>query len=147
MRSHPKVSEMLEEAEYNLLAFCQFPLQHWRRIWSINPLERVNKEIERRTDVDGPFPNSAAPLRPAGHIVIEQHDEWGGADRRYFGEHSSARRAASRRLDRSGEAMEGTRSADTGASLLTEGREGRRTMPDHSCVARSAIGETQTSTR
>ena len=64
------------------------PAAHWRQIWSTNPLERVNKEIKRRTDVVGTFPNPAALLRLAGHVLIEQHDEWDGADRRYFSEHS-----------------------------------------------------------
>jgi putative transposase len=58
-----------------------------RKIWSTNP-HRLNKEIKRRTDVVGTFPNPAAPLRLAGHVLIEQHDEWDGADRRYFSEHS-----------------------------------------------------------
>lgn len=89
-RSHPKVADMLEDAKDDLLAFCQFPFQHWRQIWSTNPLERVNKEIKRRTDVVGTFPNPAALLRLAGHVLIEQHDEWDGGDRRYFSEHSVA---------------------------------------------------------
>ena len=87
-RSHPKVAEMLENAREDLLAFAAFPYAHWRQIWSTNPLERVNKEIKRRTDVVGTFPNPAALLRLAGHVLIEQHDEWDGADRRYFSEHS-----------------------------------------------------------
>lgn len=87
-RSHPKIEDMLKDAKNDILAFCQFPQQHWRQIWSTNPLERVNKEIKRRTDVVGTFPNPAALLRLAGHILIEQHDEWNGADRRYFSEHS-----------------------------------------------------------
>jgi putative transposase len=87
-RSHPKVAEMLEDARDDLLAFAPFPVAHWRQIWSTNPLERVNKEIKRRTDVVGTFPNPAALLRLAGHVLIEQHDEWDGADRRYFSEHS-----------------------------------------------------------
>ena len=85
-RSHPKVAEMLERRTDDVLAFCGFPQQHWRQIWSTNPLERVNKEIKRRTDVVGTFPNPAALLRLAGHVLIEQHDEWDGADRRYFSE-------------------------------------------------------------
>jgi transposase-like protein len=89
-RSHPKVADMLEAARDDLLAFCGFPTAHWRQIWSTNPLERVNKEIKRRTDVVGTFPNPAALLRLAGHVLIEQHDEWDGADRRYFSEHSMA---------------------------------------------------------
>ena len=89
-RSHPKIAEMLEDARNDLLAFAEFPSPHWRQIWSTNPLERVNKEIKRRTDVVGTFPNPAALLRLAGHVLIEQHDEWDGADRRYFSEHSMA---------------------------------------------------------
>jgi putative transposase len=87
-RSHPKIAEMLENARTDLLAFAEFPYPHWRQIWSTNPLERVNKEIKRRTDVVGTFPNPAALLRLSGHVLIEQHDEWDGADRRYFSEHS-----------------------------------------------------------
>jgi transposase-like protein len=87
-RSHPKIAEMLETARTDLLAFAEFPYPHWRQIWSTNPLERVNKEIKRRTDVVGTFPNPAALLRLAGHVLIEQHDEWDGADRRYFSDHS-----------------------------------------------------------
>ena len=79
---------MLEDARDDLLAFAPFPYAHWRQIWSTNPLERVNKEIKRRTDVVGTFANPAALLRLAGHVLIEQHDEWDGADRRHFSEHS-----------------------------------------------------------
>ncbi|MFA4840430.1 MAG: IS256 family transposase [Agrococcus sp.] len=87
-RSHPAVAEMLDDARDELLAFADFPSQHWQQIWSTNPLERLNKEIKRRTDVVGTFPNPAALLRLAGHVLIEQHDEWDSADRRYFSEHS-----------------------------------------------------------
>ena len=61
-RSHPKVATMLDDAKHDLLAFAAFPQRHWRQIWSTNPLERVNKEIKRRTDVVGVFPNPAALL-------------------------------------------------------------------------------------
>ncbi|MGV8876016.1 MAG: IS256 family transposase, partial [Rhodoglobus sp.] len=82
--SHPKVAAMLDDAQHDLLAFSTFPQRHWRQIWSTNPLERVNKEIKRRTDVVGVFPNPAALLRLAGSVLIEQHDEWEAGDRRYF---------------------------------------------------------------
>jgi transposase-like protein len=87
-RSHPKVAAMLGEAQPDLLAFAGFPTRHWRQIWSTNPLERVNKEIKRRTDVVGVFPNPAALLRLAGAVLIEQHDEWEAGERRYFSEAS-----------------------------------------------------------
>ena len=82
--SHPKVAVMLDDARHDLLAFAGFPQRHGRQIWSTNPLERVNKEIKRRTDVVGVFPNPAALLRLAGSVLIEQHDEWEAGDRRYF---------------------------------------------------------------
>jgi putative transposase len=87
-RSHPKVAAMLDDACHDLLAFRTFPLRHWRQIWSTNPLERVNKEIKRRTDVVGVFPNPAALLRLAGAVLVEQHDEWEAGERRYFSEAS-----------------------------------------------------------
>jgi transposase-like protein len=76
------------DAQPDLLAFAGFPRRHWRQIWSTNPLERVNKEIKRRTDVVGVFPNPAALLRLAGSVLIEQHDGWEAGDRRYFSEAS-----------------------------------------------------------
>ena len=87
-RSHPKVAAMRTDAQPDLLAFAGFPHRHWRQIWSTNPLERVNKEIKRRTDVVGVFPNAAALLRLAGAVPIEQHDEWEAGERRYFSEAS-----------------------------------------------------------
>jgi putative transposase len=87
-RTHPAVADMLEVARDDLLAFADFPSAHWQQIWSTNPLERLNKEIKRRTNVVGTFPNPAALLRLAGHVLIEQHDEWDSADRRYFSENS-----------------------------------------------------------
>lgn len=65
-RSHPKASAMPAHAEHDLLAFAAVPQRHWRQIWSTNPLERVNNEITRRTDVVGVFTNPAALLRFAG---------------------------------------------------------------------------------
>lgn len=87
-RSHPAAAELLEQAKDDLLAFTDFPSQHWQQIWSTNPLERLNKEIQRRTNVVGTFPNPEALLRLTGHVLIEQHDEWESADRRYFSENS-----------------------------------------------------------
>ena len=87
-KSHPAVAVMLDEARDDLLAFTEFPPQHWQQIWSTNPLERLNKEIKRRTNVVGTFPNPDALLRLTGHVLIEQHDEWEAAERRYFSEHS-----------------------------------------------------------
>lgn len=89
-RMLPKVAAMMREAKEDLLAFTGFPQAHWRQLWSTNPLERTNKEIKRRTDVVGVFPNPAALLRLAGSVLIEQHDEWAASDRRYFSERSMA---------------------------------------------------------
>jgi putative transposase len=85
-RQLPKVETMLRDAEPDLLAFTSFPPGHWKKIWSTNPLERLNKEIKRRTDVVGVFPNPAALLRLAGSVLVEAHDEWQTSDRRYLSE-------------------------------------------------------------
>jgi putative transposase len=85
----PKVAGLLEAAEAELLAFYQLPREHWSKLRSTNPLERVNREIGRRTDVVGIFPNDAALLRLAGALLIEQNDEWLVA-RRYLSQESLA---------------------------------------------------------
>ncbi|MFD4295551.1 IS256 family transposase [Rhodococcus sp. NPDC058505] len=74
--SFPKVAAMMEAAKHDVLAFTAFPRAHWQKIWSNNPIERLNKEIKRRADVVEIFPNPAAFLRLATAVVIEQHDEW-----------------------------------------------------------------------
>jgi transposase-like protein len=83
----PKVAALLEEAEDDLLAFYAFPCHHWAKLRSTNPLERVNREIGRRTDVVGIFPNDRALLRLATSVVIEQNDEW-LVGKRYLSIHS-----------------------------------------------------------
>jgi putative transposase len=85
----PKVARLLEAAEAELLAFYQLPAEHWSKLRSTNPLERVNREVGRRTDVVGIFPNDAALLRLAGMLLIEQNDEWLVA-RRYLSQESLA---------------------------------------------------------
>jgi putative transposase len=72
----PKVCRLLEDAEEDLLAFYLFPSEHWTKLRSTNPLERVNKEIGRRSDVVGIFPNDASAIRLTGALLIEQNDEW-----------------------------------------------------------------------
>lgn len=75
-RAAPKVAHLLEAAEDDLLAFMAFPKEHWCKLRSTNPLERVNREIGRRSDVVGIYPNDAALIRLAGSLLIEQNDEW-----------------------------------------------------------------------
>jgi len=89
-RQFPKVETMLRDASDDITAFADFSPGHWKKIWSTNPLERVNKEIKRRTDVVGVFPNPAALLRPAGAVLIETHYEWQVSDRRHLSENSMA---------------------------------------------------------
>jgi transposase-like protein len=80
----PQVSELLEDAAEDVLAHLHFPKAHRARLHSTNPLERLNKEIKRRTHVVGIFPTRGALLRLVGAILTEQDDEWAVADRRYF---------------------------------------------------------------
>ncbi len=90
-RQFPAVETMLRDAATDITAFAAFPPAHWRKIWSTNPLERVNKEIKRRTNVVGIFPNEAGVVRLAGSVLLEVHDEWQVTDRRYLSEGSMAK--------------------------------------------------------
>jgi transposase-like protein len=89
-RQFPAVEQMLREAEGDICAFAPFPVDHWRRIWSTNPLERLIKEVKRRADVVGIFPDEGSILRLVGAVLIEAHDEWAIAERRYLSEGSMA---------------------------------------------------------
>ena len=89
-RQFPKLETMLRDAAEDLLAFTSFPPGHWKKLSSTNPLERLNKEIKRRTDVVGVFPNPEALLRLAAAVLVEAHDESQVSDRRYLSESSMA---------------------------------------------------------
>ncbi len=114
-RQFPAVEAMLRDAAADVCAFATFPTAHWKKIWSTNPLERVNKEIKRRTNVVGIFPNEAGVLRLAGSVLLEVHDEWQVAERRYLSEASMAKLYASDNTGDGGKEV-GTRTKELLAS-------------------------------
>jgi putative transposase len=79
----PRAAVVLANGEEEVLTYMAFPTEHWTRIYSTNPLERLNREVKRRTDVVSIFPDADSVLRLVGSILIEVHDEW-QAGRRYF---------------------------------------------------------------
>src|SRR5690606_17949798 len=86
----PKAAATLAGAEVDVCAYATFPRAHWRKIASTNPLERINKEIKRRSNVVGIFPDDASVIRLVGAVLLDQHDDWAIAERRYLSEESMA---------------------------------------------------------
>ncbi|WP_255510532.1 IS256 family transposase [Cyanobium sp. LEGE 06143] len=90
-KQFPTAVPVMDAARVDVLAFLHFPQGHWRKIWSTNPLERLNKEIKRRTNVVGIFPNDAAITRLVGSQLLEQQEEWQLERRRFFSEATMAK--------------------------------------------------------
>ena len=90
-KQFPNAVPVMEAARDDVLAFLHFPQEHWRKVWSTNPLERLNKEIKRRTNVVGIFPNDASIVRLVGSQLLEQQEEWQLERRRFFSEATMAK--------------------------------------------------------
>lgn len=86
----PEVANKLEAMEHDLLAYATFPPAHWSKIWSNNPIERLNRELKRRTDVVGIFPNAESVILLVGALLVEVNDEMLSAERRYIAAGSMA---------------------------------------------------------
>src|SRR4029078_8855402 len=103
----PKIGPLMDDAKAEVLAFNTFPRAHWRKVWSTNPLERLNKEIKRRCRVVGIFPNEASVIRLVGAVLADTHDEWQAAERRYLAEASMAALYPARDTDNTAELTTG----------------------------------------
>ena len=90
-KQFPTAVPVMDAARDDVLAFLHFPQEHWRKVWSTNPLERLNKEIKRRTNVVGIFPNDAAIVRLVGSQLLEHQEEWQLERRRFFSEATMAK--------------------------------------------------------
>ena len=86
----PRSARSWTPPKAEVLAFSAFPKAHWAKVWSTNPLERINKEIKRRGRVVGIFPNEASVMRLVGAVLADMHDEWQAGDRRYLSDGSMA---------------------------------------------------------
>ena len=90
-KQFPTAVPVIEAARDDVLAFLYFPQEHWRKVWSTNPLERLNKEVKRRTNVVGIIPNDASIVRLVGSQLLEHQEEWQLERRRFFSEATMAK--------------------------------------------------------
>jgi len=133
-----KAAAVLDGAEHDVTAYVDFPHAHHKKIASTNPLERVNKEIKRRTNVVGIFPDDASLIRLVGAVLLDVHDEWQTTDRRYLSEASMALIDAPRRGDRHRRARPAPRRLTSGSGteghilISTTSRDAAPTPPDNS---------------
>lgn len=93
--SFPEITQMLQNAEPDLTAFASLPREHWQKVWSNNPIERLNREIKRRADIVKIFPDRDSVTRLIGAVLQEQHEEWQYGERRYFSDASMRKLAHS----------------------------------------------------